>query len=210
MLKVALFPGADETGQHVFPLFGPGDGAFEKTAAPQLLPEVSRYISTLRPSLGAQYVLLNAMGASEWWGSNINGDAFNEECLIHKPDDWTGNPLLDKVKAQTWAYGFPTFYTAHPYAHHRNKDATRAFGEVELAAWNPRMKRVELVTRVDKDKCERFGGIGVWDKLKMGEYPAVSMGCKVPFDTCSICLDWTLYRKAQQMYVPGKQRNCQI
>ena len=206
MLKVAFFQGEDEQGTHAFPLFGPADREFEKTAAPLLLPEVSRYISALRPRPDAQYVLLNAMGAGEYWGSNINGDHFPEASLIHCPNDWTGNPLLDKPKAENWGYGFPTFYFAHPYAHHRNKDATRAFGEVELAAWNPRMKRVELVARVDEDKCQKFGGTGVWDKLKAGQYPDVSMGCKVPYDTCSICLDWDTYRKAQAMFVPGKDK----
>ena len=207
MLKVAFFQGEDEHGIHAFPLFGSADRAFEKTAAPLLLPEVSRYISALRPRPNAQYVLLNAMGASEYWGSNINGDAFPEASLIHRPNDWTGNPLVDKIKAKDWAYGFPTFYFAHPYAHHRNKDATRAFGEVELAAWNPRMKRVELVTRVDEDKCRQFGGEGVWDKLKAGQYPDVSMGCKVPYDTCSICLDWDTYRKAEAMFSPSRDKS---
>jgi len=207
LLKVAFFQGENEHGQHVFPLFGPSDSSFEKVAAPVLLPEVVRYIDALKPSPSSQYVLLNAMGAVEWWGSNINGDAFTEASLIHKPDNWTGNPLIDQVKAKDWAYGFPTFYFAHPYAHHRNKDATRAFGEVELAAWNPRMKRVELVTRVDKDKCERFGGTGVWDKLKNGDFPDVSMGCKVPYDTCSICLDWKRYRDAQATYDPKRHKS---
>jgi intein/homing endonuclease len=177
MLKVAFFQGEDARGLHALPLFGPADRVFEKTAAPLLLPEVSRYIASLRPRPDAQYVLLNAMGAGEYWGSNINGDHFPEAALIHAPNEWTGNPLLDKEKARDWAYGYPTFYFAHPYAHHRNKDATRAFGEVELAAWNPAMKRVELVARVDEDKCQRFGGVEVWDKLKAGQYPDVSMGC---------------------------------
>ena len=206
MLKAAFFLGEDENGIHTMPLFGPADREFEKTAAPTLLPEVSRYISSLRPRPDAQYVLLNAMGAGEYWGSNINGDYFSEAALIHAPNDWTGNPLLDKQKAEEWHYGFPTFYSAHPYAHHRNKDASRAFGEVELAAWNPRMKRVELVTRVDEDKCLKFGGSGVWDKLKMGGHPDVSMGCKVPYDTCSVCLDWDTYRKAQATFRPGQDK----
>ena len=114
--------------------------------------------------------------------SNINGDHFPEAALIHKPNDWTGNPLVDKAKARSWPYGFPTFYLAHPFAHHRNKDATRAFGEVELSTWNPLMKRVELVVRVDYDKCVKFGGTAVWDKLCAGKYPDVSMGC-VPAGT---------------------------
>jgi hypothetical protein len=204
VLKVAFFQGEDVHGPRAIPLFGPADPVFEKIAAPKLLPEVTRYIQGLRPQRDSQYVLLNAMGAVEWWGSNINGDAFTEASLIHRPDQWTGNPLIDKAKAEDWAYGFPTFYFAHPYAHHRNKDATKAFGDVELAAWNPHMKRVELVTRVDKDKCDEFGGTGIWDKLKAGELPDVSMGCKVPFDTCSICLDWDTYRRAQGMFHPER------
>jgi hypothetical protein len=204
MLKVAFFQGADESGPRAIPLFSPADAVFEKTAAPKLLPDVAKYIAGLRPNSDSQYVLVNAMGASEWWGANINGDAFPEASLIHKPDDWTGNPLIDKEKAKDWAYGFPTFYLAHPYAHHRNKDATRAFGDVELAAWHPKMKRVELVVRLDKDKCDQFGGVGVWDKLKAGEFPDVSMGTKVPYDTCSVCLDWDTYRSAQGMYHPDR------
>jgi hypothetical protein len=203
MYKVSFFRGQDETGIHALPLFGPASSTFEKTAAPQLLPDVVRYIETLRPSKESQYVLVNALGASEWWSSNINGDAFPEASLIHAPDDWTGNPLIDKARSKDWGYGYPTFYYAHPYAHHRNKDAARAFGEVELSVWNPRMRRVELVTRVDKDKCQKFGGEGVWDKLQAGQYIDVSMGCRVPYDTCSICLDWDAYRKAQATFKPG-------
>jgi hypothetical protein len=207
VLKVAFFQGEDEQGPRVIPLFGPADSAFQKIAAPTLLPEVASYISGLRPRPDAQYVLVNAMGASEWWGPNINLDAFDEASLIHKPDDWTGNPLIDKERSKDWPYGFPTFYSAHAFAHHKNKDAERAYGEVELAVWNPHMKRVELVVRVDKDRCERFGGIGVWDKLKAGEYAAVSMGCKVPWDRCSICTDHDLYRKALATFVPGKNKS---
>lgn len=184
MIKVAFFPAADQYGQHVFPLYTRADRLFEKVAAPSLRPDVLRYIEALRPSRDSQYVLMNAMAAGEYFGSNINGDYFTEECLIHKPDNWTGDPTIDRALARNWQYGFPTFYNARPFAHHRNKDAGRAFGEVELASWHPDMKRVELVVRVDRDKCEQFGGLGAWDKLKAGQFPDVSMGCKVPFDTC--------------------------
>lgn len=184
MLKCSHFRAETEHGPSAIPLFGKADAFFEKTASAQLLPEVTRYIACLRPQPDSQYVLVNAMGAGEYYGSNINGDYFSEASLIHKPDDWQGNPILDRIRSKDWPYGFPTFYRAHPYAHHRNKDSTRAFGDVELAAWNPDMKRVELVTRVDRDKCAQFGGQGTWDKLKSGAFPDVSMGTKVPFDTC--------------------------
>lgn len=202
MFKVSFFRGATETGPVAVPLCDSTSAAFEKVATPNLLSDVSRYIEALRPNRDSIYVLVNAMGAGEFYGSNINGDYFSEASLIHAPDNWSGNPLLDKARAKTWPYGFPTFYGAHPFAHHRNKDAERAYGEVELAAWNSKMRRVELVVRVDKDKCERFAGVGVWDKLRQGHYPDVSMGCKVPFDTCSICLDWDTYRKAQSSFDP--------
>lgn len=177
MIKVAFLPSRTDSGPSAIPLFGRADAYFEKTAAPKLLPEVARYIETLRPRADAQYSLVNAMGASEFWGPNVNADAFDQASLIHAPDNWTHNPLIDKIRAKDWPYGFPTFYYAHAFAHHANKDPSRAYGEVELAAWNPHMKRVELVTRVDKDRCEKFGGVSVWDRLKSGDYADVSMGC---------------------------------
>lgn len=208
MLKVSFFRGETEQGPVVVPLFNRAtDAALEKVAGTDLLPDVVKYIDSLRPSKDSIYNLVNAMGAGEFYGSNINGDFFPEAALIHRPDEWTGNPLVDKIRAKDWAYGYPTFYFAHPYAHHRNKDSARAFGEVELSVWNDKMKRVELVTRVDKDKCLKFGGAQVWDKLVAGQYPDVSMGCKVPYDTCSICLDWKLYREAQGTFEPGKQKH---
>jgi len=200
--KVAYFPGADAFGANTILLFSKADGYFEKVAAPSLLSPVVKYIETLRPRDNTQYVLTNAMGASEYFGSNINGDWFPEEALIHAPDSWSDIPVLDKIKAKDWPYGYPTFYGAHPFAHHRNKDPDRAFGEVELAVWNDGMKRVELVIRVDKEKCEQFGGVPVWDRLKAGNYCDVSMGCRVPFDLCSVCKDDQKFRTALATFNP--------
>lgn len=207
MLKVSTYLAESEHGLSVFPLYGPSDSSFEKTAAPGLMPNVLRYIDTLRPRNDAQYVLVNALGAGEYYSSNINADHFPEAALIHKPARWTGNPLLDKNAAKDWPYGFPTFYGAHPFAHHRNKDASRAYGEVEFADWNDHMKRVELVTRVDLDKCQRFGGVGVWDRLREGQHADVSMGSRVPFDFCSCCGDQATYSKALATFIPGKHKH---
>lgn len=203
MYKVSHYFGQTERGIHVIPLFGKADSQFEKTAS-DLLPDVARYIDSLRPSKNAQYVLVNAMGASEYYSSNVNGDAFPEASLVHMPDKWAGIPVVDKIVSKDWGYGFPTFYQAHAYGHHRNKDASKAYGDVELATWNPNMKRVELVIRVDHDKCMKFGGTGVWDKLRLGEFIDVSMGSKVPYDTCAICLDWDTYRKAIATFDPKR------
>lgn len=207
MIKVSLFNGSEEFGPAAVPLFGVADSYFEKVASSTLLPEVATYIGQLRPRNDSQYVLVNAMGAGEYYGSNINGDRFAEAALVHSPSSWKGIPVYDQVISKTWSYGFPTFYQAHVFPHHRNKDVKRALGFVELAAWNPHMKRVELVTRLEQSLCMKFGGEGIWDKLKAGGYPDVSMGTKVPFDTCSICLDRKLYQRAMDTYVPGKHKS---
>ncbi len=204
MYKLSTFMAQGDHGYSAVPLFGPADAVFEKTASNGLLPEVLRYITNLKPRAGSQYVLVNAMGAGEYYGSNINGDHFEEAGLIHKPSGWTNDPLVDRAIGKDWTYGFPTFYNAYPYAHHKNKDSSRAYGEVELAVWNDQMKRVELVCRIDHDKCEKFGGISVWDKLKTGMFPDVSMGSKVCYDLSSITTDWDLYRQALDTYDPKK------
>ena len=157
MLKVSHFRAHTDFGIGVIPLFGKADKELEKCAS-ELLPDVVRYIETLRPRADCQYVLVNALGAGEFYGSNVNADNFPEASLIHMPENWTGIPAIDKVVSKSWPYGFPTFYNAFPYAHHRNKNPEYAFGEVELATWNPNMHRVELVVRVDHDKCLQFGG----------------------------------------------------
>jgi intein/homing endonuclease len=115
MDKTALFSADSEHGPPAIPLFHAGtDAYFEKTAG-QLLPEVSRYIEALRPAQDACYVLVNAMGAGEYYGSNANADHFPEAGLIHAPDDWAHNPHLDKPRSKDWPYGYPTFYYAHPF-----------------------------------------------------------------------------------------------
>jgi len=211
MIKYAYYSSSDPKGPAAVPLFTrETDSYFEKVAAPALMGDVVRYISGLKPRADAQYMLVNAMGASEWWGSNINADAFPEAALVHAPDKWTGDPAKDRIAAQDWPYGFPTFYNAKPYLHHRNKPFPPHnhphFGEVELALWHPRMKRVELVTRIDKDLCEKGGGIGLWDKLRAGGYPDLSMGTHVPFDTSSLTLDRKLYQEALASFDPGKHK----
>lgn len=207
MIKVSLFSGSSEAGPTVIPLFTGKDAYFEKTASTQLLPDVVKYIAGLRPSNNSQYVLVNALGAEEWWGSNVNADGFPEPSLIHRPEVWSGNPTVDSIRSKDWAYGFPTFYNAHAFAHHKNKNPDQAYGDVELTTWHEEMKRVELVVKVDKDKCEKFGGLPVWDKLKAGQFIDVSMGCKVPWDRCTICTDMVEYRKALATFDKSKHKH---
>jgi hypothetical protein len=197
IIKVCQFQARQEQGERLVQIFQPGEidkaaefFAMGKAASP-MLPEVQRYLEKLQPHPNKIFVLVNALGAGEFWGSNINGDYFPEPSLIHK------GPV----------YGYETFYQAHPYKHHVNKDPSKSFGKVDLSVWNSDMRRVELVVVIDRLRAQQFAATDVVDKLDQGMFPDVSMGCKVPYDLCSYCLDWKKYRKAQATYDPLRHRS---
>lgn len=194
--KVCQFKARQEQGERLVEVFHPGEmekaAAFfsmNKTAAP-MLPEVQAFLEKLKPDPTKIYVLVNALGAGEYWGSNINGDYFSEAALIHEGLD----------------YGYKTFYNAHPFKHHVNKDPNKSFGDVVLAAWHSDMKRVELIIAIDRVRAKSLAAEDVCDKLDRGMFPDVSMGCKVPYDLCSKCLDWKKYRQAQSTFDPARHK----
>lgn len=104
--------------------------------------------------------------------------------------------------------GVQEYVAGEALVHNCNKGPNaRAFGAVELSAWNPNMRRVELVVRLDRDAAERVGAHKVIDKIDQGQLPDTSMGCKVPYDLCSITTDWELYRKALSTFNPRRHRH---
>jgi len=120
-------------------------------------------------------VHLIALGASEAWGPNRNGDAFPEPVLKRSHDTF--------VKFAYW------------FRNHRNKkeDGHPHYGVVKASAYNPEMRRVELLVGLPAtDRAAReMGCDGPADreveKLARGEDIAVSMACRVPYDVCSGC-----------------------
>jgi len=196
LVKQIVYRGRDDQGNVLCqPILGEASSFLEKTAAPQwqpsnLHPVIQRHIKdgTISKSEKGIYVLVSALGAAEYWGSNVNGDSFPEKALIHSPDEWLKKPLKEMQEiGKKWEYGYPTFMNAHPYKHHVNKDPSRAFGHVVVSVWNPKMHRVELVIFLDKELCKKHGAEDVYERIENGEFPDVSMGCKVPYDRCSIC-----------------------
>lgn len=178
MLKLITFSGYDNrTGPHIFPIEADVDRTIGhiKMARP-LPPEIEQYIRSAQPIPGKTQLLIDAMGAGEYYGSNVNGDYFPEEALRHKGSD----------------FGYETFmHYAYPYKHHVNKDPARAYGEkVTLSAYDPHMHRVLLIVRIDDSKCQ-----DILSDLASGRYWDVSMGCKVPWDECSICKNRARNRK---------------
>jgi hypothetical protein len=169
MYKLLTFAGYDHAGPHIFPIEPDRERTVGhiKMARP-LPPRVEHYIKTAKPIAGKTQLLIDALGAGEYYGPNSNGDHFPEEALRHDGDD----------------YGFRTFEKyAHVFKHHINGDPARAYGDrVTLSEYDPLMHRVLLVVSIHDDKCR-----DILSDIANGRYPACSMGAKVPFDICSIC-----------------------
>lgn len=165
MDKLLLFPGKSEQGVFTYVL-GTEQAYLTKTAA-EYHPEIANYINSAKTIPGKTQILLTALGAGEYWGCNVNGDYFPEASLSHFGED----------------YGYKTFeYNAKIYKHHINKDPKASYGHVALAVYNPKYHRVELIVVLENDKAP-----DIVDRIENGDYPEWSMGCRVPYDVCSIC-----------------------
>lgn len=166
-VKRLVFLPVNDAGQEVVtPIRRAEDSHLKLASRSDLMPKVAEFIRDIRPDPRYRYVLINALGAGEKWGSNKNGDWFPEAALRHDGDD----------------YGYRTFLKAGVYKHHVNKDKTKSAGDVVLSEYNPDMHRVELIVRFDGSKDP--------DVVRMiddGQLFPVSMGCRVPSDFCSIC-----------------------
>jgi hypothetical protein len=113
-----------------------------------------------------------AIGATEDYGPNRNGDGFTRDCC------------------QKYHHTFEKF--ARFYRDHANKNPAKSFGIVKASAYHEPMRRIELVCALNgsKEAAERNGGLIAdkeLEKLANDKDIAVSMACKIPFDKCSAC-----------------------
>jgi hypothetical protein len=176
------------------------------TKLASVLPEVESFASQIQPDDGYYWLHVIALTASEYYGQNRNGDHWSIECLTHFADGWTGKPVVDRELAKTLTYGAGTFYGAHSFPHHVNKDPAQAIGDVELVVWNPKQFWVELVIRLDKARTSQSKVKWVLDRIGRGAPFDVSMGAKVPFDMATTG-DIKAYRAAQKMFDPSRHRS---
>ena len=140
----------------------------EKRAGAQILQEVDK----ITHEAGEQLIHLLAVGATEKFGHNRNGDGFRERALRRT------HPTFVK-------YG-------RFYRDHLNKDPLKSYGIIKLSAYHEPMSRVELICALNttKEAAERNGGLVAdreMEKLAKGDDIPVSMACRVPYDVCSYC-----------------------
>lgn len=145
---------------------------------------LTKEIKALRPEKGHTFIHAISMGAMESYGSNRNGDGFNEKSATWHAFD----PRPDGPKSITLDGGLRQFHQtftkyAKVYKDHVNKDPKLSSGTIVAESYNPEMRRGELLIKVQNDK---------WgpelEKMARGEDPPFSMSCKVPYDICSACL----------------------
>lgn len=145
-----------------------------KQASGDMHPDIDAYIKKARPINGKNILLIDALGAGEVWGANVNGDWFPREEL---------------TRGDTNA-GFKSFeHHAYPYKHHQNesrtKDERRRYGDkVVMSRYFEPMDRVQLIVIVDSSPGRADDIVTQCDR---GMYPDVSMACGVAYDQCSIC-----------------------
>lgn len=122
---------------------------------------------------GQTDALVIALGAYEGTGANRNGDIFKEaECLKHyKTFVKSGSKNKDG-----------TYDGRALNRHHKNKPTDPKYGNIKAAAYNQKMKRIELIIGMDNDKCAEE-----IQKLAEGKQINVSMAAKVAHDVCTWC-----------------------
>jgi len=136
-------------------------------------PVFAEYLDRVRPQSGDVPIHIKAVHALESWGPNRNGDAFTEETCRKFHDTFVKH--------------------ARYYKQHKNKDPARSYGAVKLSAYNPAMRRIELLVfgNGTKEAAERNGGLVMdqetVDALHRGDDVPFSMACKVAYDVCSNC-----------------------
>jgi len=122
---------------------------------------------------GEQPIHMIAIGSTEAYGPNRNGDGFKEATCRKHHDTF--------VKHARW------------YRNHKNKDPKASYGLVKASTYNDKMKRVELIVALNgtKEAAARNGGLLAdkeMQKIARGDDNwGVSMACKVAYDVCSGC-----------------------
>lgn len=117
-------------------------------------------------------VHLIAIGATEDYGPNRNGDGFKRACCEQYHDTFVKH--------------------ARFYRDHLNKNPAKSYGLVKASAYHEPMRRIELLCALNatKEAAERNGGLVAdkeLEKLANGDDIGVSMACTIPFDVCSHC-----------------------
>lgn len=151
--------------------------------------DIVSFLERLEPDARFSYVHLIAMSDGDFYGSNLNGDVFTAEELTGLQSQAEADKNTGELKGKA-VPRFKTFEQAKFFKHHRNGPTDTAYGDVPCAAWNDRMRRVELVVRVAKQPIPELkleAAPDVITKLDRRGYLTVSMGTRIAYERCRYC-----------------------
>lgn len=166
-----------------------GGLTIEKRAFAEGSSPIYDFLKTVQPEAGCSFILVNALGAYEYYDDNRNGDGFpaqpykvgqlatcgHAECS-KSMEGWVSEP-------ETLIHHYPSFEKhGGIYKHHVNKDPSKSLGYIQKAVWNHHMRRVELLLKLVNSRDPQIA-----QRIGDGDFPAVSMGCHVRWDVCTIC-----------------------
>ena len=118
------------------------------------------------------YVAVIPLGSDESWAQTSNGDSFERKWLKPENPEW-GHKSFEQY--------------AHAFLNHRNKDPKLGFGDVPMTCFSDPMDRVEGVWRLDKHRAREVGAQHATSRIERDGAASISMGCRVPYDVCSLC-----------------------
>lgn len=158
MIKLLQYDPVDQWGRHFHLVDFHGFRKFSADIRPFVSEEIIDFIKKGEFPMGQDWLvtLTNVLGASEYYSSNNNGDAFFKSALSNDGKD----------------YGYKTFEDGHCYLHHNNSDPKHSVGKICYAHWNNRMARVETISCIRRERAGKFA-----ERIDRGEMPSVSMGC---------------------------------
>lgn len=160
------------------------DQLLQKRAAAPMFADIIKKASLLPGDIPIHTI---AIGATEKYGSNRNGDGFNEETCRKQAHTFVSSPLSMWKNAVYYDNG------ARYYSNHKNREPKKSYGYVKAAVYNENMGRIELLILANgtKEAADRNGGmilpLATREKLADGDFIAGSMSCVLPFDKCAMC-----------------------
>ena len=134
--------------------------------------ELLAKLASIKVNPGEELAHEIALGATEFYGPNRNGDGFRKEACRKYHNTFVKH--------------------GHCYRDHQNTDPKKSYGVVKASAYNEGMGRVELIVAYNGDEraAKANGGLVAdkeMEKLASGKDIPLSMACSVPFDVCSYC-----------------------
>ena len=165
------------------------DSLFKKRAASERFAEV--LARGIEP--GDIPIHTIAIGATEYFGANRNGDGFCVDTCRKHASSFVGRPLREFKQGQ--------HNGARYFINHKNQDPEQSYGYAKAAIYNEDMGRIELLILANgtKEAAERNGGLVLPAEVKEALYTdkliGGSMACPIFPDGCSICPKKTASRQ---------------